>query len=35
MRTTYIVLIVIGALILLGIIMMIPELRRYFHIKKM
>jgi hypothetical protein len=35
MNATLIVLGVIGVLVLIGFIMMIPELRRYFRIRKM
>jgi hypothetical protein len=35
MSVTLIVLAVIGVIIVAGIVMMIPELRRYFRIRKM
>jgi hypothetical protein len=35
MNTGYIILAVIGAIIIIGVILMIPELRRYFRIRKM
>lgn len=35
MAPGYIVLIVIGALIVIGFLMLFPEIRRYLHIKRM
>jgi hypothetical protein len=35
MKTTLIILGIIGVLVIIGIILMIPELRRYFRIRKM